>query len=249
MFSFSGSQNNNVNNNTNNTSTSFGSFAGTTNNNNNNNNIAHNQQQTGFSGLQSFQSQQKPSDPIERLTRVSDLPNDAQNLIEQLNQHIQSQVSISDQFALNEESLNETVDSVSNDVSELQRRWGTTNSFLLNDQNHLENLRDLVHGGAENLLISTRFVDGIRSGSLNIRGSADHILKYFFQAASGIESDMEEYDKIVTALEQHVSYAKDVKSSQDAATLVEALKAQHGAYMRLASKVATVHDRVTQDVQ
>ncbi|CCG81228.1 Nucleoporin nup45 [Taphrina deformans PYCC 5710] len=242
------------------------------NNNNNNNSNPNNNQQTSFSGFSSLQPQQQQQQqqqqqsqfqlqqstnqnqnngniPIERLTRVSDLPNDAQNLIEQLNQHIIQQISISDQFALNEESLGQTVESVTTDVAEIQKREARTQAALQLDQSSLETLRDQVHGDAEDVRISTRFVDGIKTGTLNLRGSTDLILKYFFDVTNTIEGDIKAYDKLISSIERHVINAKGNSQLQDSETLIAALKSQHESFMRVASKVATAHDRVNQVTQ
>lgn len=195
------------------------------------------------------QIQQQQPDPIERLTRVSDLPNDAQTLIEQLNQHILQQISISDQFGLNEEGLGETVQSVSLDVAEIQKRSTRTQVALSIDQRNLESLRDQVHRDAENARISTRFMDGIRNGTLNVRGSADYILQYFYDTVDTIERDLQAYNKLVNAIEKHVTHVRNQRIQQDAETLIATLKAQHEAFMQITAKIAVVHEQTTQVVQ
>lgn len=197
---------------------------------------------------QQIQQQQQP-DPIERLTRVSDLPNDAQTLIEQLNQHILQQISISDQFGLNEEGLGETVQSVSLDVAEIQKRSTRTQVALSIDQRNLESLRDQVHRDAENARISTRFMDGIRNGTLNVRGSADYILQYFYDTVDTIERDLQAYNKLVNAIEKHVTHVRNQRIQQDAETLIATLKAQHEAFMQITAKIAVVHEQTAQVVQ
>lgn len=180
---------------------------------------------------------------LDRLTRVSDLPHDAQVLIEQLNQYITQQISISNQYQSNQESLQESRDSISMDVKELQKRWTSVQSSLRIDQNNLEHARDLVHTDLENIKISTTFIDGVRSGALNLRGSADQILKYFFTTANNVEEDLTAYDKIIANIEEHLSHMRVSGRQQDAETLIATLRSQQRAFLNLAGAVAESHDR------
>lgn len=189
------------------------------------------------------QSADARASTLDRLTRVSDLPQDVQNLIEQLNQYITQQISISDQIHLSHDSLQESRDSVSMDVTELQRRWTSVQSSLRIDQNDLERARDQVHSDLRNVRISTTFIDGVRSGALNLRGSADQILKYFFTTANDVEEEAAAYDKIVQNVEEHLMHMRSSGRQQDAESLVATLRSQQHAFMSLAGAVAESHDR------
>lgn len=204
---------------------------------------SQNNQQSLFQ-QQQMQAQQSTSVPIERLTRVSDLPGDAQNLIEQLQRHINDQISISEQFAL--DTRMQEVESVVADVAEVQQRWTRTQSTLVNDQRSLETLRDQVHMDDSNARISTRFIDGVRSGSLNPRSSADQILKYFCDTIDSVETELQAYAGIIIAIEKHLNDVRTNELVQDSSTLIATLQGQHRAFLAISSKVAEVHDRATQ---
>lgn len=198
-----------------------------------------------FSTSQNQPSQQSVNTatvPIERLTRVSDLSSDAQSMIEQLNQHVAQQISISESFKLNEEHNREAAQSVEADVKEVRRRHTNTTFSLSTHQGRLERLKRQVDSDIENTQISTRFVDGMRSGSLKARGTADHILMYFYETASASEVTMEKYEQMVVALEAHARTLQSSDLRISAETLIQTLRAQHEAFLQLSSAVAGTHD-------
>lgn len=201
------------------------------------------QKNTGFAPLQTQQQQQVNAGPtLERLTRVSDLPSDAQLLIEQLNQHILQQGSISDQLALNKETLQTDVDSVSTDVDEILRRYARAHAALQIDQNNLQRCRDQVQELNENIRRSTISVDGLTRGNSNARG--DYLFVYFHDTITRLEQDLHAYAKIVASLEDHVNSARAQNSPQNAAALLDTVKQVHAAFMSISSKVAQANERL-----
>lgn len=201
------------------------------------------QQQPLNSGFSQTQQQQTGGgNPIERLTRVSDLPPDAQLLIEQLNQHIIQQTSISDQLALNADSLQEGADSVTADVEEILKRYARTSAALQIDQNNLQRCRDQVLELNENIRKSTRSIDGLSKGNSTLRG--DYLFMYFHDEIAHLEIDLNAYAKLVAELELHVNSARKENSPQNAAALVATMKKLQSAFLGVSSEVARANERL-----
>ena len=197
---------------------------------------------------QSLPQQSQQATPIERLTRVSDLPQDAQTLLEQLQAHITSQISLAEQFKLNAEGLEETVESVDTDVVELQRRLARLRSALQVDQEQVTKLASDVEREAANASLSTTFVDGARSRQYHhhhgsSRSSHDAILAYFNDTTAQLELRIEQYARLIKELERHVEL---LDGSIRSKTLVQALQKEQEAFMSLSNRVAGLHDVILQ---
>jgi nucleoporin p58/p45 len=201
------------------------------------------QQQQSAQQQSSLQVQQQRPTTIDRHTRVSDLQQDAQIMIEQLDAHIASQKSISDQLGLSQEAGQQQVDSVELDVQEITRRYGQLKASLTSDSAALERLRDLVREDGEHALLSTRFVDGLRSGTVNLRTSTDAVLKYFYETTDKAELDVKGYARLISQVEEHVRHLRAEGAQVDATLLMGAVTEQQEAFLRLAEVVADLHDR------
>lgn len=177
------------------------------------------------------------------MTRVSDLPQDAQTLLEQLQAHIASQISLAEQFKLSAEGLEENVDSVDTDVAELQRRLARLRSALQVDQEQATRLAESVAREASNARLSTAFVDGARSRQYHGRPSHDAILGYFNDTASQLDARIRAYGTLVRELECHV---EALDGSIKSHNLVRALHKEQETFMTLSNRVAGLHDAILQ---
>lgn len=191
---------------------------------------------------QQQQQQMQNQQPLGRMTRVSDLPADAQTLIEQLDQHILQQISISDQFTINSDKLQEERDSITADVEEVQKRSTRTKSSLQVDQKNLMSCRDKLETTSENIRKITRLIDGLSSGNLHLR--IDYLLVYFHEVINQLELDADAYAKIVVTVESHVTKVRAQESPENAAMLINALKNFHSAFLAVSSKTALANDQV-----
>ncbi|BFZ58498.1 Nucleoporin nup49/NSP49 (Nuclear pore protein nup49/NSP49) [Savitreella phatthalungensis] len=183
-----------------------------------------------------------PAPTLERLTRVSDLPPDAQALLEGLQAHISQQTSLSDQLGLHADILQDTVDSIDADVGEVQRRLARVRGNLQNDQTIVQTIADELAKTSSNARLSTTYIDSARSRTFHGRPAADVILSFFNKSTDALERRLKEYIRLLDNLERHVDLLDD--GSVTAKGLKQALEHEQLAFMSLSNRVASLHDIV-----
>ncbi|CAI4061616.1 hypothetical protein SKDZ_07G0920 [Saccharomyces kudriavzevii ZP591] len=205
-------------NNTGNTATGGGLFgskpAGTTSlfgssNNNNNNNSMN----TSVGLLGNQQQQQQPQMqsalqnlfqlPITPMTRISELPPQIRQEIEQLDQYIQKQVQISHHLKADTKDHDELIDSIPRDVAYLLKSESATSQYLKQDLKKISSFKSLID---EDLLDTQTF--SVLLQQLLTPGSkisSNELDKFFQKKIQLYEKKLEDYSRILSDIETAVN--------------------------------------------
>ena len=186
------------------------SLFGSSNSNNNNNNMSA---PGGLFGNQQQQLQQQPQVqcalqnlsqlPITPMTRISELPPQIRQEIEQLDQYIQKQVQISHHLKADTTDHDELIDSIPRDVAYLLKSESATSQYLKQDLKKISSFKSLID---EDLLDTQTF--SVLLQQLLTPGSkiSSNDLDRFFQKKIHLyEKKLEDYCRILSDIETAVN--------------------------------------------
>ncbi|BFZ60103.1 Nucleoporin nup49/NSP49 (Nuclear pore protein nup49/NSP49) [Saitoella coloradoensis] len=203
----------------------------------------------GFGGQQQQQQQQMPqmqqqnASNITLNTRYSDLPPDAQKLLDEMDKFIATQTMLADDLSARLPTQNTSISTILNDVQEVNRKLRTTQSFLSTDQTSLRALREVVDNDSNNARVATRLVDGLRTGG--IPRSAEPMIQYFAEQATEMEYRLQGYAGVIQEIGRHLETVEYThERNKKGEVLLGALREQQSSFMNLSAGVADVHNEV-----
>ncbi|CAI4455536.1 ADM_collapsed_G0018810.mRNA.1.CDS.1 [Saccharomyces cerevisiae] len=190
------------------------SLFGSSNNNNNNNNSNNIMSASGgLFGNQQQQLQQQPQMqcalqnlsqlPITPMTRISELPPQIRQEIEQLDQYIQKQVQISHHLKADTIDHDELIDSIPRDVAYLLKSESATSQYLKQDLKKISSFKSLID---EDLLDTQTF--SVLLQQLLTPGSkisSNDLDKFFQKKIHLYEKKLEDYCRILSDIETAVN--------------------------------------------
>ncbi|CAI4450880.1 AMM_1a_G0018300.mRNA.1.CDS.1 [Saccharomyces cerevisiae] len=189
------------------------SLFGSSNNNNNNNSNNIMSASGGLFGNQQQQLQQQPQMqcalqnlsqlPITPMTRISELPPQIRQEIEQLDQYIQKQVQISHHLKADTIDHDELIDSIPRDVAYLLKSESATSQYLKQDLKKISSFKSLID---EDLLDTQTF--SVLLQQLLTPGSkisSNDLDKFFQKKIHLYEKKLEDYCRILSDIETAVN--------------------------------------------
>ncbi|KAK9465322.1 hypothetical protein V1512DRAFT_249157 [Lipomyces arxii] len=195
------------------------------------------------------QQQPQPQQPqITALTRPSDLSEEAQKEIDQINDYITKEIGISDDLKARKDTMEESIQSVPRDVEVLIRKVATAHQALINDNAAMNS-----HAGNVQITITDAQTCFKLAQQLRVPGSRlpsnDALLGYFERHATELERKINDYktvlndvDRAVDGLEREIVVGQ-VEGGSAEATLT-ALKGEYAVFMALGNRVAELHHSV-----
>ncbi|GAO52703.1 hypothetical protein SAICODRAFT_68493 [Saitoella complicata NRRL Y-17804] len=201
----------------------------------------------GFGGQQQQQQmpqmQQQNASNITLNTRYSDLPPDAQKLLDEMDKFIATQTMLADDLSARLPTQNTSISTILNDVQEVNRKLRTTQSFLSTDQTSLRALREVVDNDSNNARVATRLVDGLRTGG--IPRSAEPMIQYFAEQATEMEYRLQGYAGVIQEIGRHLETVEYThEGNKKGEVLLGALREQQSSFMNLSAGVADVHNEI-----
>lgn len=156
------------------------------------------QQQQQMSALQ--QISQLPVNPM---TRISDLPPQLKLEIEQLDQHIQRQVQISQNLKSEDSEHVELIDSVPRDIQYLLKTQSQTNQLLAQDLKKILSIKDLTDQDIADsqtfsILLQQLLTPGSKVSSLELD-------KFFQHRIQVYHSKLDEYSRVLVDIENTIN--------------------------------------------
>lgn len=141
--------------------------------------------------------------PITPMTRISELPPQIRQEIEQLDQYIQKQVQISHHLKADTKDHDELIDSIPRDVAYLLKSESATSQYLKQDLKKISSFKSLID---EDLLDTQTF--SVLLQQLLTPGSkisSNELDKFFQKKIQLYEKKLEDYSRILSDIETAVN--------------------------------------------
>ncbi len=147
---------------------------------------------------QQQQQQQQPSLQLSAMSKVSELPPDVQNELKQLDEYIQTQVSIAEYLKSQEAEHQELITSVPRDINYLEKSYASTNQALTAD---------------------LKFVESFKSNTLESFNSwAEKLIKVYLQLTNPMSSSTNDQGQIQGSSKVVIGVSGNrIESAQEAA--------------------------------
>ena len=141
--------------------------------------------------------------PVTPMTRISDLPPQLKQEIEQLDQYTQKQVQICQHLRADATEHMELLESVPRDIAFLQKTQSQTNQLLAQDLKRISTIKDLTDQNiADTQTFSTMLQQLLTPGS---KVSSIELDKFFQQKIQIYEKRLDEYSRVLSDIESVVN--------------------------------------------
>jgi len=141
--------------------------------------------------------------PVNPLTRISDLPPQLKQEIEQLDQYIQRQVQISQNLKSEHSEHIELIDSVPRDIQYLLKTQSQTNQLLAQDLKKIKAIKDLTdYNIADTQTFSILLQQLLTPGS---KVSSMELDKFFQHRIQVYNSKLDEYSRVLSDIENTIN--------------------------------------------
>lgn len=189
---------------------------------------------------------QLPSNPaINATTRYSSLNANTQKFLDDLDKEIFSQIQLAEELQTKLGTVSELVESVPNDVAEVQRRLSSVSTALLIDSDEIETTKRVVDEDTSNARISSRILDVFKTpGATYPFASNDPLMNYFEQFTENAKKRTDLYAATIGELEQHLEQVETTPQNNSPEALLKTIKEEHKLFMALSNRFAQVHDEV-----
>ena len=166
---------------------------------------------SGGSGLFGSQQQQPMASalesvsqlPVTPMTRISELPPQLKQQIEQLDQYTQKQVQICQHLRADATEHMELLESVPRDIAFLQKTQSQTNQLLAQDLKRISTIKDLTDQNINDTqTFSTMLQQLLTPGS---KVSSMELDKFFQQKIQTYEKRLDEYTRVLSDIESVVN--------------------------------------------
>ena len=165
---------------------------------------------TGLFGSQQQQQQPMASAlesvsqlPVTPMTRISELPPQLKQEIEQLDQYTQKQVQICQHLRADATEHMELLESVPRDIAFLQKTQSQTNQLLAQDLKRISTIKDLTDQNINDTqTFSTMLQQLLTPGS---KVSSMELDKFFQQKIQTYEKRLDEYTRVLSDIESVVN--------------------------------------------
>ncbi|EEB05936.2 nucleoporin Nup45 [Schizosaccharomyces japonicus yFS275] len=183
--------------------------------------------------------------PIQSTTRFSALDAATQNALDSIEKEIFAQIQLSETVNESAAQVRQLVDTVPNDVAEVERRLSSTSTALETDADCLEDVKNIVDKDTINARISTRIIDVMKTpGAVLPHTSNDPLVNYFDEFVRDAKKRTQVYAATIGELEQHLEQVESMPQNNSPEALVRSLKEEHKLFMALSNRFAQVHDEV-----
>lgn len=187
-------------------------------------------------------SQTQPQSGLTRITRHSDLSQDAQKFLDQFDNHVMSQSRISADLAASHSTQDELVRSIPNDVKVVERKLYTTHTLLQSSLSSANGIREISERNAHRVLTATRLIDLLRTpGSRPPAG--DVLLSYFMEVGDEAKARLHNYAHQIIEIERFLSGVENPEGVR-ADAVKSSLENLWGAFMAVVTRVAQNHDGI-----
>ncbi|ODQ65949.1 hypothetical protein NADFUDRAFT_51223 [Nadsonia fulvescens var. elongata DSM 6958] len=212
------------------------------------------------------QQPQQPQVQVTALTRPVDLPESMQKELESIDEYINSQVRIADEFNAVSSTHDELMQSIPMDVELLSRKYTTANEALVNDSTVLAGLKKKTDASANEADICFQLLGRINSlpstsmsmssfgsstfGSSTSTGriaaSTDALSPYYERKYLEFAKRIKELTEVITEVEKGVDSVEreGMEGPRSVESIITALQEEYKLFMGLGSKVAELHHLV-----
>ncbi|GAA5957231.1 hypothetical protein JCM3765_000399 [Sporobolomyces pararoseus] len=180
----------------------------------------------------------QPSSGINKQTKFQDLPDQARNLVEEMDKFIRSQGQLADE--LKGKSLGSEITQTSRMFDQYAAEATTVTSLLENDSRLIATLRQDLEQSLSDLSKTTTLIEGFKAGANSTKAAeaksvAGFPYEFFKRKSVEMESRLVRYKQTV---DQISSVLTSPQSSLSPSSILPTLKAQHASLLSLASSVS-----------
>ncbi|CAL9733533.1 nucleoporin Nup49p/NSP49 [Monosporozyma servazzii] len=205
--------------------------------------------------------------PITPMTRISDLPPQLNQEIQQLDQYIQRQVTVSNHLKADTQEHIQLIDSIQTDISYLFKNQSIINQSLSNDLKKIMNLKqltdhNLMDSEAFTVLLTQLMTNGSKVSSLELD-------KFFQTKINSYQNKLDDFTRVLSDIESavnginndifgndHNDESQFNKAQSDLltsdlyglktglTTIVTAVVEEFSLFMDIAQKIAELHQKV-----
>ncbi|GAA5895087.1 uncharacterized protein JCM6883_002315 [Sporobolomyces salmoneus] len=180
------------------------------------------------------------SSGINKQTKFQELPDQARNLVEEMDKFIRSQGQLADD--LKGKNLGSEITQTSRMFDQYSAEATTVTSLLENDSRLIASLRQDLEQSLSDLTKTTTLIEGFKGGSNSqkaseAKGVAGFPYEFFRRKSTELGERLERYRQTI---DQISSVLLSPQSSLSPASILPTLKAQHASLISLASSVSSL---------
>ncbi|KAG0359570.1 Nucleoporin p58/p45, partial [Gamsiella multidivaricata] len=181
-------------------------------------------------------------DTIAGSTKYTELPVDAKNMLDQFHSFLQGQIHLSATLTARPSG---SLDKISKDTEELSKRLATLNDALDRDTKVIQALQDNVGQELKQADSAGRTIEAYADTSrANFLYAGDNSAgQYFTDRCQSFEEQLRQFRSTIEEIERHLA-SFGAKHPPMAQALPEVMRNQHGAFLTVAGRVATLHDEI-----